>query len=550
MPRMLALEWDSREARVAVANLRSGGLTVEQAFSVPLSSGAADPATEIVRGLNERRIARLPALVAVGRASIELKRLSIPPAPDDELPDLVRFQAQREFNSWTDDWALDFTPLDADATQPRDVLAAALSPDVLRQVRGVCEQANIKAERLVLRPCAAAALVRYRPPSQAARVQLLVDLLGEEVDLTVVVGEHAVFLRTARLSLDHESQAADPWRPLVGEIRRTLAAAHHQMGSDRVEAICLFHGRGGDDALADRLTKDLRMPVAMFNPFAGVELGGELRAESPENPGRFAPLLGMLVEEAHEARPAFDFLNPRRPAEPPSRKRPLALAGASTVSLLVLAVGWGWWTLSSLDRDIAAKTAQIKQLEPDVVKAQERIAEASNLDEWLARDVVWLDELAELSAAAPPAQDVVVTDVLMNRKPDGGELVLTGVVRDVEVVDDLESELASERRRVEGRGRTLDPKGGKYPWRFTTAILIAPDATPAKAAANAAKVDDAPPVDPVATSAAPSAVESSDAAPAAASSDAASPAISPIEAAAPAQPDSADNPGALAPVED
>ena len=49
----------------------------------------------------------------------------MPPAPDNELPDLIRFQAMREFGAMQSDWPLDFIPLDSDPEQPRSVLAAA-----------------------------------------------------------------------------------------------------------------------------------------------------------------------------------------------------------------------------------------------------------------------------------------------------------------------------------------------------------------------------------------------------------------------------------------
>ena len=105
MARLLALEWDVKEARVAVARPRSGGMVVEQAFVVPLpqKDGAAASEAEVGaalgKALAERGLSRMEALVAVGRANIELRFLTTPPAPEDELPDLVRFQALRQFTT-------------------------------------------------------------------------------------------------------------------------------------------------------------------------------------------------------------------------------------------------------------------------------------------------------------------------------------------------------------------------------------------------------------------------------------------------------------------
>jgi hypothetical protein len=111
MPRFLALEWDSHEARVAIASTRGESILIEHAFVVALpargDAGAkveSDTGQRIAAAIAERRLGRVQGLVAVGRASIELKQMSLPPAPDAELPDLVRFQALQEFNSLDDDW--------------------------------------------------------------------------------------------------------------------------------------------------------------------------------------------------------------------------------------------------------------------------------------------------------------------------------------------------------------------------------------------------------------------------------------------------------------
>ena len=66
-------------------------------------------------------------LVGIGREQVQIVLLSLPPAPLEELPELVRFQAERSFTSLGNDAALDYIPLEGDAATPHQVLAAALS---------------------------------------------------------------------------------------------------------------------------------------------------------------------------------------------------------------------------------------------------------------------------------------------------------------------------------------------------------------------------------------------------------------------------------------
>jgi len=42
-----------------------------------------------------------------------------------------------------------------------------------------------------------------------------------------------------------------------------------------------------------------------------------LQAKPPQKPERFAPLLGMVLDEGASRRHAIDFLHPRRQAAPP-----------------------------------------------------------------------------------------------------------------------------------------------------------------------------------------------------------------------------------------
>ena len=208
MPQLFALEWDPREIRLMVASGRGRQVVFEHAFSIPceIDASAADAAEQIGRKiaaeLDARGLARSETVVAVGRNNIELRQLQLPPAPDDDLPDMVRFQASREFNELDDKWLLDFVPIDGSAETPRTVLATAIAPAVLKQIEAVCEHAGLTMRRLLLRPCEAALLLEGQKSIPSGQVVLLVDPLGVEADLTAVVDGTAVFLRTTRFSSD------------------------------------------------------------------------------------------------------------------------------------------------------------------------------------------------------------------------------------------------------------------------------------------------------------------------------------------------------------
>lgn len=507
MPRLVALEWGNNEARLAAADIRRGEVVLEHAFVVPLavrgegapggetgsaSLGAAHSAAAesgstassllgsvpvevaaaaISQALAARGLARSEVLVALGRASTELKLLTLPPAPDEELPDLVRFQAQGEFNALTDEWVLDFLPLGTPdgPTAPRQVLAAAVAPEVMRQVQSACDEAELRLRRVVLRPCAAASLVLRQ--ETADRTQLVVDLLRDEADLTVLSGRQVVLLRTARLPGD-VGAAQEALRPLLGEIRRTMAAAHNQLGGEKVSRV-LVCGRGSDDAaLAERLSAELGLPAELFDPFSACTISRQLQEQLPEHAGRFAPLVGMLLDEAQGVAPAFDFLHPRRRPPPPSKRKQYLATAAAVLLVLLAAWAYVWYQLRSLDREIALLLEQSAQAEKAVERARNIEERADAISQWLAGEVVWLDELAELAADLPPAQEAVLSSIDCALTREGAELRLQGYAKAASTLNALEANLRDARHRVELRRQQQDSKLKDYAWRFESTVVI------------------------------------------------------------------------------
>jgi Tfp pilus assembly PilM family ATPase/Tfp pilus assembly protein PilN len=476
MARYLALEWNEDEARLAVAGSQGDAMVVEHAFTVNLrcesadASGPADFGKRISEALSARGIARQESLVAIGRTSIELRQLTIPPAPDDDLPDMVRFQALREFNAMQEDWALDFMPIDDDPTQPRTVLAAAIAPDQIAQIQQTCQSAGLRAKRLVLRPCGAASLFSRRHSEGRFRVRLLVDVLAEEADLTVMIDRKVIFLRTARLPADPLA-APDGIPALAGEIRRTIAAVQNQLGGRIVESIVLCGSGDEHGKLAETLDQRLGMPVTLFDPFEGLKLEGELVRGLPEHAGRFAPLLGILQDEILHEHPSVDFLHPRRRPPPPSRTRPmlyLAAALTAVVGLIFTVVTVRQWKLrgelDSVRNQITDADLLIKEMEA----AKKTVDE---VDKWRGNDVVLLEEMRWLAEKLPSAEKVKLTEIGFKQGQYSGDIHLQGFAASSEAVGDLERKLSDSTHQVVPIKQNAVGEA-PYPYKFDNTIRI------------------------------------------------------------------------------
>ena len=479
MGKILAIDWDRHQLRYVLAVTGRRTVKVLAASAVPMMTRQDEDDPEerpdpsgTLRAKLGRKASRLPALVGVDRASIETMTLTLPPATDAELPELVLNQAMRDSPSVTEDTPLDFLPQNDDPTEPREVLVATLAPDAMRQIKQACVEAGIKPARMLMRPYASASLFLRSELAENGEASLLVNLVGDEVDLTVVAEGKIVFTRTARIP--HSDDQGETDQRVLAEIGRTLMVAmQHQIGDRAVGRICLFGSQGDRQALSDGATKQFELPVVEFDPFDAVEI---TRKALPDEPGSFASLLGMLLDEAHNAQHAIDFLNPREVPKPPDRRR----LYAAVAGLLIIGGLYVWDEQSSelekLDATIATLTQEHDERKQMATVAANQIQIASALRAWHSTEINWLDEMRDLSVRFPSGQDMVV--LRMNLSPGrrgGGAVTFSGLARDPKILVGMEDDMRRDglhdisSKRLQERG-----PGGELAWSFETSMTVAP----------------------------------------------------------------------------
>jgi hypothetical protein len=503
MAQLIALDYDLGEARVVIATTQGRGLRVQAAFRVEWSGdGSADAATPARRGerlkaaLAEHGVTRGDVLATIGRALVELKQLPLPPAPDEELPELVRFQAQREFHALTPDSPLDFIPAPVVGDEPRSVLAAVVDPAIVADVRKTCEAAGLKLRRLLLHPCATASLAVRSLAAGDDRPRLLVEPGLDEAEVTALVGRTVALVRATRMP--GEPASADYARALSSELRRTTAAVQHQIGGRRIEEIQLCGTELELAAVTARLRADVETPVVIVDPWTLLPAGTTVDFVPPEPRSRYAPLLGALADEAENTAPLLDFVNPRRkPAAVDPRRRFVTWGLAAVAALLAVWLGVRV-SLARLDGEIKELAGELKALDPAVKTATDLEKRAADMEKWLKGDVNWLAELRRLAERLPPAERAMLTDLRVGLHAQGGEIYLDGATSEAKVDDEIQAELRDDAHTVVGRKRSYDPEGRRYPWRFETGVIVKHDpnapspAAPTTAAKPAAAASTAP----------------------------------------------------------
>ncbi|KLU05416.1 hypothetical protein RISK_002623 [Rhodopirellula islandica] len=474
MTKKVAVDWDEQQIRIVVGEVSGKQTRITDAAILPIQT--AGVGATLRKWIQENGLEKSECLVAVGRDSAELRQMEFPPVPDEELPDMIRFQAVRTFASAGDSATVDFLPTSRTEKGVRAIVSAT-GANKLDPIRKAIHEAGMTVGRIALRPIAAAALyqiVLRDSKSDSTRSTLaLIDLVGDEAEIVLFRGRDVSFVRSVRLP----SQSPARVNALAGELRRSMIACGAS-GSPCDIAIwgTVDRHREELDQLAERLDQGQDAPSEkrLINPLQIVDCEPSVEPSVGETVGRLAPLVGLLVaDELHSDR-LIDFANPRQ-FIPPSTNRGKMAAMIGIPAALVLAVGWLLWSqLSTRDAAIAELEAANALVREQVKTADVSVQRTERVDQFLDSDVNWLEELVRLAEALPPAEELIVKSVsaTASDRQGGGRLVVSGMVTSPDVIDDMESSLRDETHRVVGDGASQVDTEDAYRWQIRETVTL------------------------------------------------------------------------------
>jgi hypothetical protein len=479
MPRILAIDWDRTEVRCLLASTTGPAVKIHLAASSPLATvaEAGETSHPDVGGslrilLADPSIGRPNTVVAADRFAVETFLLTLPPAKDSELASLVHNQVLRDAQTFSEGSVIDFVPLTDDPEGSRLVSAAILPAGQLARIREACAEIGVRPTRIALRPLATASYFREAMPGR--HTCMLVNVIGDEADLTLIVEGNPAFFRTVRLPPGAEDHAVA--RQLTSEVQRTLVAAvRGSTAAGAVDRIYVFGSPQEHPLLVGQLEATIGVPAANFDPF---DAGGSVEfvggAEVPAGSGKYASLLGMVIDESRGTHP-IDFLHPRRMPKPPDRRRLVKLA-ALLLFGAVAAGGYSYWdALERVQQENVELSKTLKDLDKRAREASPDILLLEDLEAWRQTEIVWLDELRDLAQRLPPARDLLVQRMSVSTSRGGaGEIDLQCLGRDSAVVGRLARSLRDDYHMVGGSPVGDRAQGSGFSWSFNPRISVWP----------------------------------------------------------------------------
>ncbi|MEX2169417.1 MAG: hypothetical protein WD851_08900 [Pirellulales bacterium] len=493
MPRIVALDFDSQAAQVVVVERRPTGTSVRLAsqFQLDDDAGTYSPeqlAERVGRELGSLKLSGAKVVVLVGGDDVQYRLIELPPAPLADLPDMVRFQAVREFAAADEDSPLDFLPLRGDEAVAHQVLAARLRAVTSTRAREMCEGLDLELARLVPRGVSLAAACKRLMPELASGKHLIAAPVGNQLEMVLLRDGEVILLRRARVTGEQASDAA-----VLGELRRTVAAAAAQLEGPVESAVLI----GDKLPLVDSASES-----TSWGRLVSLDLSKLLRdwgvtaPPQPSESARLAAVLEAALMEAERTAPALDFANPRQRIVVETPKRTRILGGVAAATVVIAGGFYLFNQLWSLDRETVRLNALAAEQRTALERFEPYVERAAALEKWLATDVTWLDELDRATLALRPkplddpeyaAEADVLVKSIRTRRPDlnatGGILELDTLAKNSDALNPLEDRLRDERHDVGSGNIGRESGDGEYSLSVKYDVTVEPaTANPRKAA--------------------------------------------------------------------
>ena len=467
--RTLAIQWNHQSFDYLLGDYDDKGVRIDAAGTIPWSNVGDEP--DIAAALSETGISshlaagRPNVVVAAARQHVDVFRWELPPAADQELPELVAHQVAME-SELGETVQADFVPLDNDTRietgagerKARRVFGVVADETTIDRMRTSCSRAGLKLQRIAYSPTSTASLLSHTT-GQPTQHALLISLRDQDAHLSICEHGELRDTRSFVLSSDNEGQLSSQ---LAIEIKRSIAI-------DPELNHCYLYGNPDKQAgLAARISQDVGVEVSVVNPFESVHTKD---CTIPDDLGRFAPLVGIFYD-AWKSTPGIDLLNPRQPPQPTSLRRRIALYAAATSIVLSLAGYYAYDQRARSGEELAHLQGSLEGWQAKQDKLEDRHALVSAVRDWQESNVIWLDEMRALSDRFPAADRARVRKMSMATTPTGGNVELHLQVRDSATISQLEQHVRDTYHQVNSKRISENAETSDFPWQFQTTISI------------------------------------------------------------------------------
>lgn len=421
------------------------------------------------RWIDTERITTGPATLLLPREMVVVRQLQLPQAPENELPDLVKFQAAAKSSLPIDEQSLDYLPLStADPTSSQAVLTTSIDRRRLQRIVQILSAAGFEIQHATITPLAVGQFSRQFAGATLGTVQpeMMIFQRGSLIELSIFSCGSLVFSHS--MVLPEQNRL----KPLESGISRSLVALNQTQANVKVNR-CFVIGSASDADVRGLLEN--KFP----NQLVEVSLPGSLSAAVPVE--GFETLIGAALPVTN-LNLKLDLLHPRKRVEKPDRKKWYWIGGGVAAALLfMLSYGVFLSKKSSLEASIEALNESIGETDRKLKVGAPQLDAFQRVESWSLGQSNPIAIWNRLRNHMPGTDRLYLSELrLQPVSTEEVEARFTGVgfARLRNDVDNLYQQLAENGFRVTPQATSNTSRDPDYPVRFELNVDVLRDKVP------------------------------------------------------------------------
>ncbi len=415
----------------------------------------------IVEKLSEKKLKPKGCVFLLPRSEFDVNTFQIPDIEEEDVPQLISNLVSESHESA--EITTDFVLSSKDENGSRNALSWTLPNSTLADLKSETESNSLKLLAITSQTMGSISLLRSLVKTRSPHA-VVVTIANKSIDFSVIYEHKITHVRSIPFASD-ELQEITP--RLISELQRTVAivGGNNEKGFPR---IYLFGDLELRKPVGESLTEEFKVPVSILNPLDDVEFSCEpLPVKDCE---LYAHLIGSAKAVFFD-KLDVDLVSPKRAIRKtlPWRK----IIWYSIAGSVLLGLG-GFVILDNSNQqiaEVAEKRKQFDELARDARIVIEMKDELATIRAWRKNEVIWLDEIDQLSQQLPPREKSLIRRISMLANADGSSNIdLSVEVAENELVSGLENAIRTDDNKVKSKrvSESSDKTGGK--WNFETSI--------------------------------------------------------------------------------
>jgi hypothetical protein len=394
---IVAAEVSARAGRPEIR--RVGQVTFDEKLS---SENVNNLAGQLKQFLRTNHLSSKHVVVGIPLKWVVAREVMAPAATADAIAGMLGIQAERAFSLNSSELLFDYYG-STSTTDPSRVMLLAARRQMIDQIKEMVVAAGLKPLAVTVSALAfngaksSGGFGLYARPTYC-------EFWGRSNGRLEMIRHVPI--------VSSNGSAGDPAELLTATIQKQIMLTPLRDQSGPVD-VTLYDASGLSGAVIERLNKQLKPQIALSDGRSAL-LSGSDQAQAQ------AVAAAAVAMTAIGARPAVDFLNPRIGAKKASSHKKVLVWGVAAAALVVLGVGGLGYHWYSIQSDIDAFTAKLKEEQPQIDAAQQVVNRINYAAPWIDQEPRFLQCLKELSAVFPQTSNSVwATSLNFNDKGGG-----------------------------------------------------------------------------------------------------------------------------------